>query len=130
VSDNAFGPDGVRSYIDLLVKNRGFKYYNTNNTGLSPEGGRLIAHALSGRLIADYKKEEAEQRAASGESTTDPLPPLQLETFIAGRSRLEDGGAIALAAEFEKMGTLKEVRMPQNGIRPKGTLRAASCRVM
>lgn len=42
--------------------------------------------------------------------------PLQLKVFIAGRNRLENDGAKALAQVFEKVGTLETVAMPQNGI--------------
>jgi Ran GTPase-activating protein 1 len=109
----------VRSFIDLLAKHKSVRSFNTNNTGLSPEGGRLIANGLARRLVSDYEKD--------GENgiLTCVEPPLPLEVFIAGRSRLEDGGAIALSSVFERMGTLKEVRMPQNGIRPKGSFVSA-----
>lgn len=42
--------------------------------------------------------------------------PMKLKTFIAGRNRLENNGATALAGFFEKVGTLEHVAMPQNGI--------------
>lgn len=42
--------------------------------------------------------------------------PLKLKVFIAGRNRLENPGAIALAEAFGRIGTLEEVQMPQNGI--------------
>lgn len=40
--------------------------------------------------------------------------------MIAGRSRLEDKGAIGLAKAIEEMKTLKVLRIPQSGITPKG----------
>lgn len=42
--------------------------------------------------------------------------PLALKVFIVGRNRLENEGAQALAAVFEKLKTLEEVVMQQNGI--------------
>lgn len=42
--------------------------------------------------------------------------PLQLKVFIAGRNRLENDGAKALAQVFQKVKTLEMVAMPQNGI--------------
>ena len=45
-----------------------------------------------------------------------------LEEFRAGRDRLEDKGALVLADFFEKMGSLKVVEIPQNGIREEGML--------
>lgn len=42
--------------------------------------------------------------------------PLKLKVFIAGRNRLENDGAKALAEVFDKVGTLEQVAMPQNGI--------------
>lgn len=46
--------------------------------------------------------------------------PLQLKVFIAGRNRLENEGAKALAKVFEKVQTLEMVWMPQNGIYHQG----------
>lgn len=42
--------------------------------------------------------------------------PLALKVFIAGRNRLENDGAQAFASVFEKLRTLEEVVMQQNGI--------------
>lgn len=42
--------------------------------------------------------------------------PLALKVFIVGRNRLENEGAQALASVFEKLKTLEEVVMQQNGI--------------
>lgn len=39
-----------------------------------------------------------------------------MKVFIAGRNRLENEGATALASVFQKLGSLEEVVMPQNGI--------------
>ena len=38
------------------------------------------------------------------------------EVFVAGRNRLEDEGASALAEVFATVKTFREIRMPQNSI--------------
>lgn len=43
-----------------------------------------------------------------------------LKIFIAGRNRLEDEGAAALARAFKVIGTLQYLSMPQNGIHHAG----------
>lgn len=71
-----------------------------NNCGLGIGGGKMLAQAL------------LDCHAASVAAGT----PLQLKVFIAGRNRLENDGAKALAQVFEKVKTLEMVAMPQNGI--------------
>lgn len=39
---------------------------------------------------------------------------------LTGRNRLENGSSEAFAEAFAALGTLEEVRMPQNGIRMEG----------
>lgn len=63
-------------------------------------GGKMLAQALT------------EGHAASVNAGT----PLKLKVFIAGRNRLENDGAKALAKVFGIIQTLEEVAMPQNGI--------------
>lgn len=46
--------------------------------------------------------------------------PLQLKVFIAGRNRLENEGAKAIAKVFQAVKTLEMVWMPQNGIYHEG----------
>lgn len=65
-SDNAFGPDGVKSFIDfvvltsaftqahLKVNNSTIKVVNVNNTGLGPEGGQLLASGFRGFLVEEF----------------------------------------------------------------------------
>lgn len=77
-----------------------FQELKLNNCGLGIGGGKMLAQALTDGYTASV---------AAG-------TPLQLKTFIAGRNRLENDGAKALAAIFEKIGTLETVAMPQNGI--------------
>lgn len=96
LSDNAFGPDGVQGFSDLLANMPSLKTLRLNNNGLGPEGGLLVAQALSmGRKPA-------------------------LEEFCAGRNRLEDMGAAALGHLFGEMKSLKKVALPQNRINAEG----------
>lgn len=96
LSDNAFGPDGVRGFSDLLANMPSLKTLRLNNNGLGPEGGVLVAQAL-----------------LQGQRP-------QLEEFCAGRNRLENEGAAALGRLFGEMKSLKKVSMPQNGIKADG----------
>ncbi|XP_038221416.1 ran GTPase-activating protein 1 [Zerene cesonia] len=93
LSDNAFGPIGVEGLAKLLQSDvcSQLQELRLNNNGLGITGGRLLAKALS-------------------------ASPKKLKIFIAGRNRLENDGATALAGVFQSMGTLEEIAMPQNGI--------------
>lgn len=71
-----------------------------NNCGLGITGGKMLSKAL----LDCY------------ESSVKAGTPLQLKVFIAGRNRLENEGAKALAQVFAKVQTLEMVWMPQNGI--------------
>ncbi|CAH0730854.1 unnamed protein product, partial [Brenthis ino] len=97
LSDNAFGPIGVEGLAKLLQSDvcSELQELYLNNNGLGITGGRLLAKALSAN-------------------------PRKLRIFIAGRNRLENNGARALAAVFQSMGTLEEIAMPQNGIYHEG----------
>ena len=70
-----------------------------HNNGLGPQGGQKFALAL------EKCYENSGQKLA-------------LKTFICGRNRLELEGSRALSAILGKIGTLEEIQMPQNGIRP------------
>ncbi|KAI8578047.1 hypothetical protein K450DRAFT_248763 [Umbelopsis ramanniana AG] len=104
LSDNAFGPAGAEPLIDFLTNNRSLQILRLNNNGLGIGGGTMIAKAL----LASANKAKEENRTSS------------LHTIVCGRNRLEDGSSQALADAFAAHGTLVEVRMPQNGIRPDG----------
>uniref|UniRef100_A0A8B9H7D5 Ran GTPase-activating protein 1 n=1 Tax=Astyanax mexicanus TaxID=7994 RepID=A0A8B9H7D5_ASTMX len=106
LSDNAFGPDGVKG-IETLLKSpvcHTLKELRLNNCGMGIGGGIILASALT----ECYK-----QSSAMGS-------PLKLKVFIAGRNRLENDGATALARAFQMIGSLEEVHMPQNGINHPG----------
>ncbi|KAJ6621776.1 hypothetical protein B0H10DRAFT_2432075 [Mycena sp. CBHHK59/15] len=104
LSDNAFGGRSVDPIVPFLTHNRTLQVLKLNNNGLGPAGGVVLASALleSARL----SKAEAKQSS--------------LRTVICGRNRLEDGSAPAWADAFAAHGSLREVRMPQNGIRMAG----------
>ncbi|MBN3302423.1 RAGP1 protein, partial [Amia calva] len=106
LSDNAFGPDGVRG-IDSLLRSAAcfsLRDLRLNNCGMGIGGGKILAAALT----------EC-HRLSSAQGT-----PLRLKVFIAGRNRLENDGATALAHAFKLIGSLEEVHMPQNGINHPG----------
>ncbi|NWH74773.1 RAGP1 protein, partial [Piaya cayana] len=106
LSDNAFGPDGVRGFEALLKSPACYtlQELKLNNCGMGIGGGRILAAAL---------KECHRKSSAQGK-------PLALKIFVAGRNRLENDGATALAEAFGIIGTLEEVHMPQNGINHPG----------
>lgn len=104
LSDNAFGGRVVDPMVPFLTQNTNLQIFRLNNNGLGPAGGIVIANALL----------EGAKRAKSNGGTP------KLHTLICGRNRLENGSASAWAAAFAEMGTLKEVRMIQNGIRMEG----------
>ncbi|XP_029311348.1 ran GTPase-activating protein 1b [Cottoperca gobio] len=112
LSDNAFGPDGVKG-IEQLLKSSSchtLRELKLNNCGVGIGGGKILAEAL----IECHRKSSAHGA------------PLKLRVFIAGRNRLENEGARALAKAFQLMGSLEEVHMPQNGINHAGVIALAS----
>ncbi|XP_008299154.1 ran GTPase-activating protein 1-like isoform X1 [Stegastes partitus] len=112
LSDNAFGPDGVKG-IEQLLKSPSchtLRELRLNNCGMGIGGGKILAEAL----IECHR-----QSSALG-------APFKLRVFIAGRNRLENEGASALAKAFQLMGSLEEVHMPQNGINYAGVMALAS----
>ncbi|KAJ2387528.1 Ran GAP Rna1 [Coemansia sp. RSA 2559] len=104
LSDNAFGPLGAEAMADFLSKHTGLQILKLNNNGLGIHGGTTIAQAL----IACQAECENQGKQPS------------LHTLVCGRNRLENGSAPAFAKAFSALKTLREVRMPQNGIRPEG----------
>ncbi|XP_053325300.1 ran GTPase-activating protein 1 isoform X2 [Spea bombifrons] len=106
LSDNAFGPDGVRGFEALLKSPACFtlQHLKLNNCGMGIGGGKILAAALT---------ECHKKSSVTGK-------PLSLKVFVAGRNRLENDGATALADAFRLIGTLEEVHMPQNGINHPG----------
>ncbi|KAJ7992593.1 hypothetical protein DPEC_G00280300 [Dallia pectoralis] len=112
LSDNAFGPDGVKGIEKLLMSTacHTLQELRLNNCGMGIGGGKILAAALT----ECYKQSSAQSA------------PLGLKVFIAGRNRLENDGATALAQAFQLMGSLEEVHMPQNGINHAGVTALAT----
>ncbi|KAG9343098.1 hypothetical protein JZ751_015317, partial [Albula glossodonta] len=112
LSDNAFGPDGVKGIENLLKSTscHTLQELRLNNCGMGIGGGKILAAALT-----ECHKQSSAQGA-----------PLRLKVFIAGRNRLENDGATALAHAFQLMGSLEEVHMPQNGINHPGVTALAN----
>ncbi|MCI4395301.1 hypothetical protein PGIGA_G00178750 [Pangasianodon gigas] len=112
LSDNAFGPDGVKG-IETLLKSSAchtLQELRLNNCGMGIGGGKILAAALT------HCHKESSKLGA----------PLRLKIFIAGRNRLENDGATALAQAFQLIGSLEEVHMPQNGINHPGVTALAN----
>ena len=103
LSDNAFGPVGAEGIATFLSSSSCYtlRILKLHNTGLGTTGGKILAKAL----LDCYDN-----------SSKAGTPPLALKVFVAGRNRLEDEGAKALASVFQKLTSLEEVVMPQNGI--------------
>ncbi|CAG9531686.1 unnamed protein product [Cercopithifilaria johnstoni] len=105
LSDNAFGPIGAEGLEEFLESPSAYslKVLKLNNNGLGA-GGKIIAKALV-QCHANAQRD--------GQN-------FQLKTFIAGRNRLENPGAFALAKAFQVLGSLEEITMNQDGIRAEG----------
>lgn len=101
-SDNALGPNGMVGLIDLIKSSACYSLQELklNNCGLGIDGGKMLAKSL----LECHKSSSALGK------------PLRLKVFIAGRNRLENPGATALAEVFKTLQSLEEVAMPQNGI--------------
>uniref|UniRef100_A0A8C9RQL1 Ran GTPase activating protein 1b n=1 Tax=Scleropages formosus TaxID=113540 RepID=A0A8C9RQL1_SCLFO len=117
LSDNAFGPDGVRG-IEALLKSTAchtLRELRLNNCGMGIGGGKILAAALT----------ECHRQSKLVGSL------FQLKVFVAGRNRLENEGATALAQAFKVLSRCVqipswEIHMPQNGINHPGVSALAS----
>ena len=96
LSDNAFGPIGMKALVDFLGSEscRNLQFLRLNNNGLGIQGATLLASVI-GQLG-------------------------RLEVFICGRNRLENDGSSVVARSLKNISTLKTIEMPQNGIRAEG----------
>ncbi|KAI8915479.1 hypothetical protein DFJ77DRAFT_370320 [Powellomyces hirtus] len=105
LSDNAFGPAGAEPLQRLLINNRYIQILRLYNNGLGIEGARLVSEALV--RSAEKSKEEGRKSC--------------LKVIYIGRNRMESPGVMHLCKAFRAhSGSLLEVRMPQNSIRPEG----------
>uniref|UniRef100_A0A0K0DI43 RAN GTPase-activating protein 2 n=1 Tax=Angiostrongylus cantonensis TaxID=6313 RepID=A0A0K0DI43_ANGCA len=112
LSDNAFGPIGAEGISQFLASPSAYslQILKLNNNGLGA-GGQTIAQSLL-KCHRNALKDGAK---------------FKLKTFIAGRNRLEDLGAKALAEAFSVLGSLEEINIAQNGIREEGICALARC---
>ncbi|KAK4689540.1 Ran GTPase-activating protein 1, partial [Tremellales sp. Uapishka_1] len=107
LSDNAFGGRCADAMVPFLRENTWFEIFKLNNNGLGIAGGIIISEAL----VANADKSAREGKKSA------------LRTIVCGRNRLENGSSASWARAFEKLGGLREVRLPQNGIRMEGIKR-------
>lgn len=110
LSDNALGPSAIPGIEDFLSSAPCYTLETMRfvNCGLGP-AGIIVANRLM------LCKQNAERDGVK----------FQLREFAAGRNRLEDAGARALSAAFKKLGTLRHIELPQNGIREEGIVELA-----
>lgn len=123
--------------LEFIAGHAGLKVLKLNNNGMGPAGGAMIA----GALLKNAQNAKAAGRPAALETVVcgklclftasrglhlSPAYPVGdsvadgLTLHHSGRNRLENGSSQAFADAFAALGSLKEVRMPQNGIRPEG----------
>ncbi|ODQ65650.1 RNI-like protein [Nadsonia fulvescens var. elongata DSM 6958] len=104
LSDNALGLAAVDPLESFLSKHTPLQHLILANNGFGPFAGARIGKALED-LAAAKKAENVEAK---------------LETVVCGRNRLENGSMEAWAKFVAAHGTLKEIRLYQNGIRQEG----------
>lgn len=98
LSDNAFGPIGVKSIENYISSNSSLKELYVENCGLGPEGAEHLADILSSNKNLNLKK------------------------IRIGRNRLENKGATAFGKYFKLIGnkSLTSFVAFQNGIKEEG----------
>lgn len=101
MSDNAFGPIGLDALIEFFQAGccHSLQELRLHNNGLGPQGAQKLANSLE----QGWRK--------SGQK-------MALKVFVCGRNRLEYEGAKSVSNTLKLIGTLTEIQMPQNGIRP------------
>lgn len=105
LSDNAFGIATIEPLEKFLSQHVPLQHLYLANSGFGPLAGSRVAKAL--QSLAAKKKDSAGSH-----------PPL--ETIVCGRNRLETGSMAAWAECLATHGTIKELRLYQNGIRQEG----------
>lgn len=103
MSDNAYGPIGLDALVNFFESGCCFslKEIRMHNNGLGPQGAQKFANALEKCYLKSDRK-------------------LALKVFVCGRNRLEYEGSKSISNVLKQIGTLEEIQMPQNGIRPNG----------
>ena len=112
--------------MEFIANAPALEVLKLNNNGMGPAGGEMIA----GALLENAKKAEREGKKSSlrvlvcgKENSHFGLCRRIIThswTVLTGRNRLENGSSKAFAEAYAALGTLREVRMPQNGIRMEG----------
>jgi Ran GTPase-activating protein 1 len=115
LSDNAFGPDGLRPLVPLISRLPTLQVLRLHNTGLGPQGGQLLAEALSALAV------NAVTDGAASAYCDAPVAKGPLRELVVGRSRLENGSMAQLASALRQHPQLQVLVLPQNGIRPEGS---------
>lgn len=113
LSDNAFGGRCADAMVPFLRDNTSIEVFKLNNNGLGVWGGTVVSQAL----LENAKRQKAERNK---EGDDDDAFTTQLRVIVCGRNRLENGSAPHWAEAFAAHAGLREVRLPQNGIRPEG----------
>lgn len=104
LSDNAFGIMTIDPLEKFLSQHTPLEHLYLANNGFGPEAGARIGAALESL---------AEAKRKTGSSP-------DLVTVICGRNRLENGSMEAWSKFISAHGTIKDLRIPQNGIRQEG----------
>lgn len=104
LSDNAFGIATVAPLEQFLAEHTPLQHLILANNGFGPEAGAKVGLAL--------EKLAAKKKAANH--------PAKLETVICGRNRLENGSMQAWSRFIKAHGSIKDLRLYQNGIRQEG----------
>lgn len=128
LSDNAFGSRLAPEMIKFLDENRTFQVLKLNNNGLGPDGGDIVAKALSGSIRAVEKGADEDLDEGKYRYEDKPLNEIKpfnsnLRVIECSRNRLESDGigcAEEWARAFAKHGKLKKVRMPNDSIGAEG----------
>jgi Ran GTPase-activating protein 1 len=104
LSDNAFGIATIDPLEKFLAQHTPLVHLILANNGFGPEAGSRVGNALE--KLAQAKKD-------SGVDA-------KLVTVVCGRNRLENGSMEAWSSFLKAHGTVQELRLYQNGIRPEG----------
>lgn len=103
LSDNAFGIMTIDPLEKFLANHTPLEHLYLANNGLGPAAGARVGAALE--ALAEAKKKENANN---------------LITVICGRNRLENGSMQAWSKFLAAHKTIKDIRLPQNGIRQEG----------
>lgn len=104
LSDNAFGIATIAPLEKFLSLHTPLQHLILANNGFGPEAGSRVGLALE-KLAEKKQAEKCDTK---------------LETVICGRNRLENGSMEAWAKFLKSHGSIKDLRLYQNGIRQEG----------